>query len=541
MHTQKESRVVTFIAVFGLFVVFSLLAFNDDLVKVGDIVFLYNRAFQIRDCLQHGVYPFLYYEDLGGIGYGTPIFYGQLTLFPFIFFVDDIAVFTKLYFLACLVLNFFAFRAFIKRISSYGTLMACFYIFSSVFIALYTGNLPANVMAVGWSWLFFAYCIDYFRDGRNLGLCALTYFMIWQSNFNSTVLSTLVCFGIFCVYFKRSELKRYALLLGVVLLTIGYNIVNIFTHLDAIYSVPADVMMSVFNGSSDIRVMSPFPIGGFMFRSLLEVVDMCTGIMSIGLFVIFVYYFSRNIRQESTRFRVCSLVIILLTAVGHIIGLYSVWPIVYQATNVFFQFPIRYYIYLFGFVLAILSRVIKPRWFVYAVLAFSIVDIFIVNPFLSDTTMQLEYIGLQLGNGEYASPDFIQDYDIYMDYSTSVHSESGADYSFTHEYNLVEVDCSSNPGVDVLTLPKLYYNGYVAKGENGERFLVSSGYSNYCLVDIGDYSGKLSLYYEAPNTVMMFFFIQVFVVGFLVFDLLRSTVWRKFLLWRQKENNVVVG
>lgn len=516
LYTQKESRLVTFFAICGLFIVFSLLAFNDELTGVGDIIFLYNRAYQIRDCFQHGLYPFLYYEDLGGIGYGTPIFYGQLTLFPFIFFVDDIAIFTKLYFLVCLLLNFFAFRTFIKRISSHATLMSCFYIFSMAFIALYTANLPANVMAVGWSWLFFAFCIDYFRDGKNLVLVILTYFMIWQSNFNSTVLATLVCFCIFCVYFKKSELKRYGQLLGVVLLTVGYNIVNILTHLDAIYSVPAEAMLSIFNGSEDMRVTSAVPFGGFIFRNVFESADKCVGFMSIGLFAVSCYYIGRYIWSQSKRFKICSCVIFVFVAVGHIIGLYSIWPTVYQVTNLFFQFPIRYYIYLFGFALAVVSRVIKPSWIVYAVLAFCIIDVFVVNPFRSDTTMELEYIGYQLGNGEYASSSFIQDYDVYADYSTSVHSQSVETYSFSKEYNSVTVDCSANSGVDVVTLPKLYYFGYRAVGSNREEFTVKSGYSNYCEVDIGSYTGTLTLYYEVPDIVMMFFFIQMFVVGFFV-------------------------
>ena len=164
---------------------------------------------------------------------------------------------------------------------------------------------------------------------------------------------------------------------------------------------------------------------------------------------------------------------------------------------------------MFGFVLAILSRVIRPHWLVYLVIALCIVDVFAVNPFRSEPSTHIEYVGLQLGNGEYASDAFIKDYGVYKEYCNAVHSVSGETYAFDRSFNLVEVDCSANPGKDILTLPKLYYKGYQAVGSDGERFKVEPGYSNYCQVDIGTYRGTLSLSYEVPAIVMAFFWLQV--------------------------------
>lgn len=514
LRVQKENKVVTCIAIFGLFVVYMLLCFDDDLSKVGDQMFLYNRAVQIKDCLVNGVWPFLYYEDAGGIGYGTPIFYGHLTLFPFIFFLDDIAVFVKLYYLACLLLNFFGFRCFIKRISENATLTACFYIFSMAFLGIYHGNLPANAMAVGWSWFFFAACIDYFRDGHGFAFFILTYFMIWQSNFNATVIATLVCFGIFCVYFRREHNLGYVRLAVATALTMGFNIVNMFVHRDAIALQDAESMLSVLNPESDARVTSLWPLGGYIARSSNDILDGCIGFMTVALFVLFVYSVVHGIGKESRRFKICSCVIGVAVVVGHILGTYGIWSAVYKATQLFFQFPIRYYVILFGFALAVFSRVVKPNWVVYAVCIWCILDIFIVNPFRSEVTDLYYYVSAQMSNGEYASSDFIMDYEIYSDYKDNVHSLSGVEYPHTHEYNLITVDCSGNAGGDVLTLPKLYYYGYEATGDGGEFYPVSAGYSNYCQVDIGDYQGILTLQYRLPLVVRCFLVMQiVFVVS----------------------------
>lgn len=524
MREQRESRVVWVLASIAMVVIFSLLCFNDKLAQVGDSVFLYNRCYQIRDCLLNGHYPFLYYEDLGGIGYGSPIFYGQLNLFPFIPFLDDISIFLKMYFLSCLLLNFFGFRCFLKRVSSYATLTSCFYIVSMPFLRLLGGNIPANALAVGFSWFFFAFCVDYFRDGKSFSLLILSYFMIWQSNFNSTVLATLVCFGIFLFYVSVSRWKDYVRLLAVVLLVISYNLVNMAIHIDAINVTDPESMLSVLHTEGDARLLSIHPLGGFLFRINIEWVDCCCGFMTFGMFAVCAYFVRRYIRGESRRFKVGASVIGVVSVVGYIVGMCAIWPDFYKATNVFFQFPIRYYVFFFGFVLAVVSRVVKPHWAVYLVIALCVVDISAVNPFQSKPSSNTEYVGLQLGNGEYASSSFIMDSGVYKAYKDSVHSESGADYSFSRSYNSVVVDCSSNPGVDTLTLPKLYYNGYRAVGSDGESFEVKSGYSNYCEVAIGNFEGILTLSYHVPVVVLVFFFVQVVCVlvlsGYVVFLML---------------------
>lgn len=509
MRKQYESKALWWIAGIGLFLIFCLSCFNDGLAGAGDYVFLTNRLQQIRDCFANGLYPFLYYEDAGGIGYGSPIFYGQLTLFPFIPLADNPSAFLRCYLFCCLMLNFFGFRHFLKRISSYATLVSCFYVFSMPFVAIYACNLPAFALAVGFSWYFFGYCIDYFRDGKSFALLILSYFMIWQSNLNATVLSTFICFCIFCCYFKSKRFVDYVRLFVAVLLLISYNLVNIAVHKDAIAPMSADLMLETIEWGSDYRILSAFPIGGHLFRVYVSWADHYTGFLTFGAFAVFAFFVIRYIRRQSFRVKVCSAIIGVGFVIGSVIGMPAVWPGFYRVTNLFLQFPIRYHIFLFGFMLAVLSRVIRKNRVVYIVVTLCILDIAIVNPFRSEVSTNIEYVGLQLANSEYASPDFVRDYGVYKEYCDSIHSEQGFSYDFERGYNLVSVDCSGNNGGDVITLPKLYYVGYDAVGEDGEVFEVESGYSNYCKVALGDYTGILSLSYHVPKIVMAFLCLQI--------------------------------
>lgn len=506
MRVQKESKFVWAIAVVAMCVAF-LPVLDSTLADMGGNIFLYNRLYQMVDCFKHGMFPFIYYEDVGGIGYGSPIFYGQLTLLFFIPFIGSIQSFVKAYYLVSLLLNFFGFRCFIKRLSSYATLTSCFYIVSMPFLGLFNAILAPNCLAVGLSWFFLAFCIDFFRDSKNILLVILSYFAVWQTNFNTTVIVTLVCFCVFLVYFRFDRWKDYLRLFLGVFCVVVYDIVNMLVHRDSLHISSAETVLSKM-GVHDIKVFSVHPLGGYWFRGAFSFIDYCNGFMSFLCFVVLVLYIKRYIGSESFRFKVCSAAIGVVAVIGYVIGVYGIWRVVYQATDIFFQFPIRYYIFIFGFVLAVLSRVIKPDRFVFVAVCLCIVDIVISSPFhFMPDDNGLWY--WQLANYEYASDDFIKDEHILLDYSSTIHSTSGASYSFERDYNLVMVNCSSNVGGDILTLPKLYYKGYQAVGENGERFVVKSGFSNYCEVDIGDYTGILSLSYQVPVAVLILFYIQI--------------------------------
>ena len=142
MKPQKETKGAVVIAVVALFVIYAIWVFGYDFWSNTDGLFLYNRCYQMFDCFRHGFWPFLYYNDVGGIGYGSPIFYGQLTLLPFGVFLFDKLLFIKVYKLASLILSFFGFRFFVGRFTSYSTLSASLYILSIPYIYIRAYGTP---------------------------------------------------------------------------------------------------------------------------------------------------------------------------------------------------------------------------------------------------------------------------------------------------------------------------------------------------------------------------------------------------------------
>lgn len=534
MRVQDEKRSVTVIAIIALCAIFCLRCFNESLDYAVDASFLYNRLYQMVDCLKHGFWPFLYYNDAGGIGYGSPIFYGQLTLVPFIPFVSSLSLFIRAYYLACLLLNFAGFRFFLKRLSSYATLCSIFYIISMPFVYLYGWSLQASCFATGLSWFFFGYCIDFFRDRRHFAQTAILFYLVYQSNLNSAIFAVLVCFCLFLAYFDKERIKDYAKLFVCEFLLLLYNIVNVIVHLDSLRGGvepelfgPAEVIPYSFH------LMSSFPFGEYIIRTAVHDffgVDMCCGLMTFSFVAVFVYFIVSGFKAQSRRFRVCTVVIVGLTAVGYAVGIYAWWPSLYYAMKgaLFFQFPIRYMILLYGFLIAVLSKVIKWDDVLRMILAIGIADMVFAGPL----TWQGEIVGnefvdpihYQIMNAEYAGPSFINERETVLEYSSCVHSESGAEYAYENLYNGLSVDCSSSRGGDVLTLPKLYYNGYQAFGDGGEAFGVVGGYSNYCQVDIGGYKGTLRLEYRVHPFVMACFALQIGVLLYLLMDAFRRTV-----------------
>lgn len=520
MRSQNESKAVWLVAVVLLSVIFILRCFDmERVVLEPDMTFLYNRCWQMRDCLRHGFYPFLYYNDVGGVGYGSPIFYGQLSLVPFFPFLANILSFAKAYSLCCLLLNFFGFRFFLKRMSNNATLSACFYIVGLPFIFTYTAGMYAAQLAVGVSWFFFGYCIDFFRDNRNSILLILTYFAIWQCNLNSVVFSSVVCFLLFITYFDMTRWRSYLKVVAVVGLLISYNVSNILVHRDAIRL--SDYSQLFTAPPEQLRVLfSSVPLGGFLFRALYHSLgggDLCCGLMQFGVFGLLVYYYWRYARYEGYRFRVYSMLVFIASAFLYTIGVWLIWGYVDKVTEVFFQYPIRYLIYVWGFLVLVLSRVVKQNKVTLVVLVLCIVDLFVANPLTASTLDgEADFLLTNIVRGEYAGRTFVYDNETFEEFSSVVHATSGADYSFVNEYNGLSVDCSANSGDDVLTLPKLYYFGYKAVGDDGEMLEVVSGYSNYCQVSLGGFKGTLRVWYQVPALVMFFFCVQCCIVGYLI-------------------------
>lgn len=536
VRRQNESWAVWYLAVIGVFVILLLKCSGLDITYDADAHFLYNRCYQMWDCIRHGYWPFLYYNDLGGIGYGSPIFYGQLTLLPFVPFLFDKTVFMYAYFIVSGLVNFFGFRFLCKRFSSYATLSSCVFMFGLVNVFMWRGSMHAGVLAVGISWFFFGACVDFFRDGGHLALVTLLYFLIWQTNFNFVVLSLVGCFVIFVCYFDIRRCVDYLVLFLSCLSVLLFDILNILVHADVLRDVDVNLLFGDLCYELS-AVTSKTPVGGFLYRSLFGSADMCSGAVQFAILFLFVYFLQRGFGSQSMRFKGYAYFFLACFVGVYIVGMWTIWPSLYENLPLFFQFPMRPLIFLWGALVIVLSRVIYTKRFVIVTLAICLVDIFVCQPLATavpEAWVEPPYIAMQMINGEFASNAFVMDYVVYEEYSSSVVSESGVSYGYVNEYNGLSVDCSANQGVDVLTLPKLYYRWYRAYGDGGLEFAVKPGYSNYCLVDIGDYFGTLRLVYEVPAYMLILFALQVCCVCVLCCLCIKSASWKKFLLLVKK-------
>jgi hypothetical protein len=133
------------------------------LERNADMQFLYNRAYQMYDCIRNGKIPFYYYNDNIGTGYGSSFFYGQLTLYPFLIFIPlGFKFFIRIYGISVVILTYFGARAISKRLAKNYELSAILYTASacSLYIIDFI-NLYSNAMGIAISLFFLASCVDF--------------------------------------------------------------------------------------------------------------------------------------------------------------------------------------------------------------------------------------------------------------------------------------------------------------------------------------------------------------------------------------------
>lgn len=269
-------------------------------------------------------------------------------------------------------------------------------------------------------------------------------------------------------------------------------------------------------------MLSWLPFGGFVFRRNVNWVEAGCGICSVGFLIVCCVYGVKMLKSCSIKRRVAFLTLLFCIIVSYIAGLVGIWPFLYIYIGVFIQFPVRYFVLLFGTLLLTVSCYMKPSVWLYVVLVIAIGDVFISNPMVWSSPTDRGYdIYDVIINAEFASNDFVYTQEAYETYGFSVNSSSGTEYTYSNEYNGLSVDCSSNSGSDILTFPKLYYKGYHAYAEDGSQFAVVSGYSNYCEVNIGSYTGSLRLIYEVPIYLLTLFWLQIVSVAYILAKVLR--------------------
>ena len=509
MKTEKINSICRFFGIF-LVLLYTLLMItrSDELVN-SDASFLWNRMCQVVDCFKDGIYPFLYYNDFEKVGYGSSIFYGQLTLFPFIpIALQGESQFITSYFMIACFLNYFGACSLAKRFTKHHNVIGFLYLSSPLmFMLLLCTQLYPCYMGVGLGLFFLASCIDIFRDNKSSYKAVLFFILL----FNTHLITTLVCF-IICVficmyYFDKTRIKNY---FKFFCLSVFISLYNIFNYIIHIRSLRGE--SSYFDFYSDkyaIFVLSNFPFKDLIFYEYpSNTLFLGTLVLLCWIFVFFKYKVSKKERF-----------IHIILLLGIVVGVKPLWSLLCSYCNIPIQFPIRYLPFIAVFLLILVLRRFKSLFLMYSLVFVSLISVCVSSLTISpQESSTLTYDGndsfIYVGNGEYLSKNFIFNYDTFKKYSSTVIGDDNNTYSYKLDKNKLIVDLSNNTS-KTITVPKLYYNGYVAEDSSGNRLKCTEGYSMFTEIDVDGFNGELQVYYKQP-IYLVFLLIFDYILGFVL-------------------------
>lgn len=513
-----------------------------DYVYIPDLRFLWNRVVQLRSCYSDGNFGFFFYKDFEGVGYGSSFFYGYLTLIPFIG-IKDMGLFIRIFYMVVMYLNYFGACFLFKRFTRNNELLACLYVGSVHFIELVTTNgVLANLYAVGISLFFLGYCIDFFRDKKNFYKATITYFLLLNTHLITSVFSFIFCITIMIYYFDKARLKEYTLFAITTVLVCSYNIANILHHFDVVNAT--DRINSKYRdyynsglGLIDGCYLCDIPVGGAIAKLLGVSLKVSKINMGIHLFdlvtalILLIY-----VIKAFAKYNIKAKLMLIFAILGIIIGEVDIWFLIISKHTPFFQFPIRYSIYIVLFLLLFGFRNLKNKK-IEVILLSSCLVLPILTGFCTArlTDEQIRNLGhSQVGNGEYLDKSFSWNRKDFDYKKSGVHDEEGNSYSYTENKGVIIVDLSSNTKNLVLTFPKLYYRGYSCIGysdknltSRNKTFAVEKGDSQFIKVRVKDYRGYLKLQYTHPLWLIVLYAFSlglVFLLSLtLVYKMIRKT------------------
>ena len=487
---------IDFLGIVILFIIFTQWALASNLNV--DSMFLYNRAYNMLSCIKEYIYPYFYYKDFHGVGYGSSFFYGQLTLIPFLPFVYNINVFIKVYYLVDIILNYIGVCYFSKRFTKNYRLIAILYITSNLYLSYI---MYCNRLAVGISWFFLAKCIDYFRDKRDFYPASILFFLILNTHILTTIFSFIMCICIMIYYFDKLKIKSYFQFALFTIIICSYNILNFLWHFGDFVNI--DVKSTV-NDSTYHLTFSNIPFLSTFIEKYLYVVTRFNTfrfltIVSLSVFVFCVFNFvkSKTNFLKKTIWGICLL--------SFILGINDIWQCIISKLNVFFYFPSRYMLYtLVLFLIISLQNVeIKKsiKTFILCVCVFDL--IFGMSNVqhsadLPENDIKKDYT---IMSGEYLYKDFIFNTDLFNELSNNATVVGNNEkLIYQTDKNKFILFVPKHDKFWTIRIPKLYYKGYKT---NVKEIKPKMGYSQFIELDVGKYNGRLEIYYEHPKFLIL--------------------------------------
>ena len=510
----------------------------------GDLLFLENRIKQVADCFKDFNYPFFYYNDFFDLGYGSSFFYGQLTLFPFslLSFIIGLDNATFVYICVTIYLLYFSLKFFIRRFNKINTdLVVLSVFFSETFMTLIYGScLYANNLGIAIGFIFLGYCIDFFRDNKNLIKCSLVFLLLFNTHLITSVICFLICIFLLFYYFDKSRLKDYckfALLCSCLCL---YNIVNILYHYSSIGKSGNIFSMEDLVGFCSDLLFINSPVlkycllhtnQGIILFSILDVI-----------LIIFSIRNSRRLLFSSKKLNI----ILTFSLLGSFLSIYNIWYLININFSIFIQFPIRYLPFCICFVHLFFFRYINSKAFKrFLYICFIFMSVFYLYfeaiPQVGEKKIEINGLGTlyasddndkltsyEVMNGEYFGSDYFSNMEDWKESNfkelSNLKSNVTDNYNNKYDYDIndgvLSVDLSGNNKNDlIIRVPKVYYKGYIAKTEDDEYLEISSNEYGLCDINVGNYSGVVYVYYSQPLLLSIIFVFELLFISFVLLHL----------------------
>jgi len=474
LFSTKRSRWYFAVVALGLLMIATI---SDEAYECGDVVFLYNRASQMLSCIKDGSIPWFYYNDFNGAGYGTPFFYGQLLLYPFLPFVSlGVKGFTNLVILVSVVLMFFSVEQFVSKYWSDNVeWLAFIYTFGVYSWMHFVLNflIWCNIGVAIAIW-FFAECIAFFRDGKSYIYPSILYFVLLNTHTLSALWGFIGCVLLFFYYkgWKQCWLKFF---ISTVLMCL-YTLSNMVYHVDSLGRLEEINRGMLIDGSIGNFCASVVPFGGYLYKKAVGAYagySICDFI-TLGFLIV-----------EFCRVRLRYKVISLACFIGLFIGVRPIWESIMSVYCLRSQFPVRFAPFLLLILYVLLLRLNKPYKRVVLMLVLLPSLMFGLASSMSNPTPKNElYL---IGKGEYLPKGFSIDY-----YNVVMNNSEG--------YSLNRGVCS---GVGGGVYPRIYYKGYQAvSGKVSYNVVKDDG--GFCYVEAPD-DVSINLEYIHPMWLRVLF------------------------------------
>ena len=510
--------------------------------RVGDYLFFYNRVQQLKNCLVDFNLPTFFYNNCAGYGYGDAFFYGTLScwlMLPFASFNSNVLMSLSIFVFG--VVNILGLKTLFSRFVDRSDIATSILLVSPIGCACigfcYLG--AAALLALGLSYFFIAYCIDFFRDNKDSWKASLFFWFLINTNTVSAFLSFCICILIMLIYFNKYKIKSYFAFALFTIVECSYFIANFLYH-----KVGIEFNIQHINFGWDV-FFSPIPVGslGRFFisvftKSKLEIYNwlIAPSFFDLVFLCFTLYILIKNKKQFSFREKLACIIACVLWFIG-IRFIYNYLYTYFKFLDMS-QYPLRYMGYL-GVVLVIVlvrrldvsrSKFKLGAFFVleFCLAIFSLVFVHIRYAQFDPIDYDTASVGSLLSNGEFFDKGFK-----LSDFESSIDTDN-IEYSLDKDKLIVKVKKARGS----IEVPKLWYNGYkcikVKIPKYVKKLDLPKDYKVYGVAEVpckkGEYQavafdtskygkGTYVVYYEHPYWLWLW----------MLFD--KSTIMLLLLLW----------